>query len=213
MTAARRVGVFGGTFDPPHFGHLVIADRAREQLRLDTVLFVPSAQPPHKRGQRVTDVGARIAMTRLAVRGAPAFRVATLETRRAGPSYMVDTLRELHRSMPGARFWLILGEDGLNEFHTWHEPADILRQATLAVARREGGETPGRDARAHAARPRSTAAARIGRGRMVWLDTPSLAVASREIRARLRAGRTARYLVPDAVLRYARRHSLYGGRT
>jgi nicotinate-nucleotide adenylyltransferase len=203
MSGARRVGVFGGTFDPPHLGHLAIAERAREQLRLDLVLFVPSARPPHKRGRAVSDVQARIAMTRLAVRGHPAFRVSTLETRRAGPSYTVDTLRDLRRDLPGARFWLVLGEDGLEEFHAWHDPDGIRRLATLAVARRPPGR--GGAARATGRRPRRGADA----PRVVWLDAPRLEVSSRAIRARLRAGGSARYLVPDAVLRYAARNGLY----
>jgi nicotinate-nucleotide adenylyltransferase len=187
----RRIGLFGGTFDPPHAGHLAIAECAREQLRLDLVLFVPAGTPPHKRGRRMSSAAVRVAMTRLAVRGNRAFRVSTLEVRRAGPSFTVDTLRDLRAAFPGARLYLILGEDSLDDFRTWHEPEAIATLATLAVARR-----PGRSRR----RPP---------GRVVWLDNPGLDLSSSGIRASVRAGRSVRYLVPDAVAAYIGRRQLY----
>jgi nicotinate-nucleotide adenylyltransferase len=191
----RRVGLFGGTFDPPHAGHLAIAEWAREQLRLDRVLFVPAGTPPHKRGRRRSSARCRVAMTRLAVRGNPAFRVSTLETRRAGPSFTVDTLRALRASFPKARLFLIMGEDSLDDFRTWHEPGAIVALATLAVARRPG-------------RPRTRR--RPPRG-VVWLDNPGLDLSSSVIRARVRAGRSVRYLVPDTVAEHIRRRRLYRG--
>ena len=96
----RRIGLFGGTFDPPHFGHLVLAEWARVRLRLDRVVFVPAGTPPHKRGRRLTDAALRVALTRLAVRGNPAFTVSGFEARRTGPSFTVDTLRHLHARQP-----------------------------------------------------------------------------------------------------------------
>lgn len=189
----RRIGLFGGTFDPPHAGHLAIAEWAREQLRLDRVLFVPAGTPPHKRGRRMSSAAARVAMTRLAVRGHPAFRVSTLEVRRAGPSFTADTLRDLHAAFPGARLFLIMGEDSLDDFRTWHEPGAIAALATLAVARRPD-------------RPRTRP--RPPRG-VVWLDNPGLDLSSSGIRARARAGRSVRYLVPDAVAAYMVRRRLY----
>src|SRR5437867_11074451 len=99
----RRIGLFGGTFDPPHLGHLAIAERARDRLRLDQVIFMPSGTPPHKRGAVISPAAARVAMTRLAVRDNPAFLVCTLETRRRGASYTVDTLRMLRAEHPRVR--------------------------------------------------------------------------------------------------------------
>ena len=192
----RRIGLFGGTFDPPHAGHLAIAEWAREQLRLDRVLFVPAGTPPHKRGRRMSSAATRIAMTRLAVRGNPAFRASTLEARRAGPSFTADTLRSLRRSFPDARLFLIMGEDSLDDFGTWHEPGAIAALATLAVARRPGPRGPKR---------------RAPRG-VVWLGNPGLDLSSSAIRARARAGRSLRYLVPDAVAAYIARRRLYRGR-
>ncbi len=194
----RRIGLFGGTFDPPHFGHLALAEWAREQLRLDRVLFVPAGAPPHKRARRLSSVAARVAMTRLAVRGNPAFRLSQLEVRRRGPSFTVDTLRAVRAGHPGAEVFLLMGEDSLDDFRTWHEPAAIRGLARLAVARRPGGR-------------RRTPARGIARG-LIWLDNPGLELSSSAIRARARAGRSVRYLVPDAVARYLARHRLYRSR-
>ena len=188
----RRIGLFGGTFDPPHAGHLAIAEWARERLRLDRVLFVPAGTPPHKRGRRRSSAKARVAMTRLAVRGNPAFRASTLEVRRAGPSFTVDTLRDLRLAFPGARLYLIMGEDSLDDFRTWHEPGAIVALATLAVAQRPGRPRPRHPSRG-----------------VVWLDNPGLDLSSSGIRARVRAGRSVRYLVPDAVAAYIARRRLY----
>ena len=194
----RRIGLFGGTFDPPHFGHLALAEWAREQLRLDRVLFVPAGAPPHKRARRLSSVAARVAMTRLAVRGNPAFRLSQLEVRRRGPSFTVDTLRAVRSGLPGVEVFLLMGEDSLDDFRTWHEPAAIRGLARLAVARRPGGR-------------RRTPARGIARG-LIWLDNPGLELSSSAIRARARAGRSVRYLVPDAVARYLARHRLYRSR-
>jgi len=194
----RRIGLFGGTFDPPHFGHLALAEWAREQLQLDRVLFVPAGAPPHKRARRLSSVAARVAMTRLAVRGNPAFRLSQLEVRRRGPSFTVDTLRAVRAADPGVEVFLLMGEDSLDDFRTWHEPAAIRGLARLAVARRPGGR-------------RRTPARGIARG-LIWLDNPGLELSSSAIRARARAGRSVRYLVPDAVARYLARHRLYRSR-
>ena len=213
-----RIGLFGGTFDPPHFGHLALAEWARERLRLDRVLFVPAGSPPHKRDRRLSGTAARVAMTRLAVRGNDAFRLWTLEVRRRGPSFTVDTLRALRAAHPRARLFLLMGEDSLDDFRSWHEPAAIRGLATLAVARRPGarGGAP-REAwsgsgarlprRAHAGAWSESGVRRVPG--VVWLDNPGLEVSSSAIRARVRAGRSVRYLVPDAVAAYLVRHRLY----
>jgi nicotinate-nucleotide adenylyltransferase len=186
--------MFGGTFDPPHVAHLVLAERAREQLNLDRVVFVPAARPPHKAAGSVSDAGVRLAMTRLAVRGNPAFGVSRHEVLRGGTSFTVDTLRALKRAYPRARLYLLIGADSLADFHTWREPDAIRRLATLVVA----------------GRPRARSAG-AGRGpRFVRLDGPALDVSSSEIRARLERGLSVRYLVPDAVVRYAVRRGVYG---
>ncbi len=192
-----RVGVFGGTFDPPHVGHLALAEWARDELALDRVWFVPAGLPPHKRGERRSDAKHRLAMIRAAVRGHAGFEVSTLELERSGPSYTVDTLLEFARRDPRAERFLIVGGDMFDLFPKWRAPELILALATLVVALRPG-----------ARRPRRSRWDEVGRG-VRWLDNPALEVSSSAIRERAAAGRSLRYLVPDAVARYAERHALY----
>jgi len=193
----RRVGLFGGTFDPPHLGHLAVAEAARDQLGLERVVFMPAGTPPHKHRRDLSRAETRVAMTRLAVRGQPAFTVSTVEARRRGPSFTVDTLSQMQRRHPRARLYLILGADSLDDFANWHAPREILALATLAVATR-----PGASGRTPRGLPK--------RG-VAWLDNPGLAVSSSAIRERARQGRSLRYLVPDAVARFIVRHRLYRG--
>jgi len=183
--------VFGGTFDPPHLAHLAIAEWAADALRLERVLFVPAGQPPHKSKSALSAAAHRLAMTRLAVRGNARFAVATLELSRPGPSYTVDTLRALQARFPLARLHLIMGADMLADVPNWHEAGALGDLATLVVAGRPGGR-----------------ARRPWRG-VVMLDNPPLLIASHAVRTRVREGRSVRYLVPDAVLRYIARHRLY----
>jgi nicotinate-nucleotide adenylyltransferase len=193
-----RIGIFGGTFDPPHVGHLAIAEWARDRLKLDRVLFVPAGQPPHKRRPTMSSPEERLAMTRLAVRGHPAFRVSTLEVGSNGPSFTANTIRRLIRARPTDRLYLLIGGDSLDDFRTWRDYEDILAHATLAVADRPGA---GRDgARAWAKR----------RG-AVWVGNPGLDISSSMVRDLARSGRSVRYLVPDAVARHIERRRLYRG--
>jgi nicotinate-nucleotide adenylyltransferase len=205
VTAARarsapRLGVFGGTFDPPHLAHLAVAERAREQLRLERVVFVPAADPPHKRARAKTPFRQRLAMTRLAIRGHAGFAVSDLESRRPGPSYTVETLRAMRRRHPRHELVLVLGADSLADLRGWRDPQAILGLARIAVAPRPpGGGRP---------RLRWPAGAR---GRVTRLDCPLLDVSSSDLRARARRGESLRYLVPDAVAAYVRRRRLYRG--
>lgn len=204
MTAARRprgkrirrLGIFGGTFDPPHVGHLALAEWAREELRLDRVLFVPAGTPPHKRAARA-GAAHRLAMTRAAVRGNASFAISTVETRRTGPSYTADTVAALAEAHPGAELWLLMGADMYATFDQWARPSEIASLAALAVALRPGAEAP-----------RASRAAKRGRG-VRWLGNPALEVSSSAVRERARRGASLRYLVPDAVARYVAKHRLY----
>lgn len=189
-----RLGLFGGSFDPPHVAHLALAERAREQLDLDRVIFMPAGSPPHKSDRVLAPARDRLRMTRLAVRGNSAFAVSTIETRRRGASYTIETLRALAATEPRARWFLVIGEDSLEDFDHWHEPEAILELATLAVAPRPRA---GPRRRRRASR------------RLVWLETPALEISSSAIRERVRAGRSVRYLVPDAIASYLGRHRLY----
>ena len=196
---ASRVGVFGGTFDPPHYGHLALAEWARAELDLDQVLFVPAGLPPHKRRGEISPARHRVAMTRLAVRGNPAFAVSTLETRRSGPSFTADTVCALAAERQRSELHLLMGADMFATFDDWRRPEEIVSRAVLVIAMRPG-------VRRHQSRW-----SRRGRG-VVWLDNPGFEVSSRALRERARAGLPLRYLVPEAVARYVIRHRLYRGR-
>src|SRR5207244_4892394 len=129
-------GVFGGTFDPVHVGHLILAEQCREQGRLDMVLFVPAARPPHKEEVALTPFDKRVEMLALAISGQPAFRIEELERDRPGPSFTIETLTELQKQRPGDELCFIIGSDSLNELASWYQPRRILELAELAVVER-----------------------------------------------------------------------------
>ena len=193
----------GGTFDPIHLGHLAVAEQARETLDLEAVLFMVAADPPHKQGQRISPAADRVAMVELAVAGNPGFRVSRFELDRPGPSWSVDTVTVLAaradvegREPPV----LIISAEALAGFPTWREPERILDRCRVAVVPRNT-TTPD---------PGWIAATFPGReDRFVLLDGPRLGHAATDIRARVAAGRSIRYLVPRAVEAYIRDHQLY----
>ena len=197
MSRAERLGVFGGTFDPVHVGHLIMAQEALRKLRLDRVLFVPASRPAHKRSRAIASVEHRVHMLRLAVRAEPRFEVSTLEAERGGVSFTVDTLERLaERDAPSLFF--LMGQDSLEDFPTWRDPERIARLARLAVVPRGDGPLP----RVRAAL----------RGRVSLLDPPRIGISSSEIRSRLKRGLSVRWWMPDAALRYAMEKGLYGSR-
>ena len=197
-----RVGLLGGTFNPPHLAHLVCAQEAYLQLELERVLIVPARVPPHKPVDDEPGIDHRLELCRLAIAGDERFEICDLEAGREGPSYTVDTLEELHSQMPDSQLFLIVGADVAVGFSKWREPERVLSMATLAVAERPGtsrsdvertlGELPGGDA------------AR-------FFDMPEIGISSTMLRERVRAGESTRYLTPDAVRDYIDRHNLYGG--
>jgi nicotinate-nucleotide adenylyltransferase len=193
------IGVMGGTFDPIHVGHLAIGEEAREALALDTVLFVPAGQPPHKPAGSVTSVEHRLAMVELAIADNPAFELSRIEIERPGPSYTVDTVEALARD--GDDLVLILSAETVAELHSWHKPERLFEAAKMAVVPREGYPAPD---------PAWLAAAFPGReGRVTYLEGPRLGLSSTAIRARVAAGRSIRYLVPDMVGAYIADKQLY----
>ena len=142
--SGRRIGILGGTFDPPHLGHLLIAETARVALDLESVLFVPAGEPWLKSGQRITPASHRLHMVRIAVADNPRFCVSDCEIRRTGATYTVDTLRELRRAYPDdTELFFIVGSDVLDHFHRWKEPDEILALCRLAVIERPGGPADG----------------------------------------------------------------------
>jgi len=200
-----RLGVLGGTFDPPHVGHLILAEEARTRLQLERVLFVPAGDPWRKAGQEITPIDHRLAMVRLMLASDPYFEVSTLEVERAGPSYTVDTLEALHEQHgPRLELYFIVGEDALRDLPYWKDPARILSLARLAVASRPGGS--------ESAVVDLEAAVPGLSERIIPLPMPAIDISSTALRERARAGLGLRYLVPLAVEEYIRRHGLYGGK-
>lgn len=190
-----RLGIYGGTFDPPHLGHLVVASDACDALALDRVLWVPSAEHPFKRGRVRTPAATRLELVRAAVAGDPRFEACDLELRRAGPSYTVDTLREIAAARPGAELFLLVGADVLRELPAWREAHEVARLATLVVMGRGGmGTLP-------AGSPFAATAVPVTR----------VDISATELRGRVAAGRSIRYLVPEAVRTLVERDGLYRG--
>ncbi len=187
-----RLGVYGGAFDPPHLGHLVAASDACDALALDRLLWIPSAVHPLKPVRTAPRV--RLEMVRAAIQGDPRFQADDLELRRTGPSYTVDTLRALRAREPGAELFFLTGADNLADLPRWREPEEIARLATLAVVSREGEALPPEPAYPAVA----VAVTRVD-------------VSSTEVRRRVAAGRSIRYLVPEAVRAVIERERLYGG--
>jgi len=194
----RKLGVLGGTFHPIHYGHLQIAEEAREHFALDAVLFMPAGEPPHKpRGQATAE--QRFLLAELATADNLRFAVSRLEIDRPGPSYTADTLQALREQYPAVELYLIIGADMAMDFPSWRDPARILTLAHLVAATRPG--VPEARLRRHLATP-----AMHG---VELLVAPGLAISSTELRRRVREGKSLRYLTPDAVIRFIEKEGLY----
>ena len=190
-----RLGIFGGTFDPPHLGHLVVAGDVWETLGLDRLFFVPARLPPHRTGEMLTDPSIRLEMVREAVRGDPRFAASDVEVTREGPSFTVDTLRHFRDRHAEARLFVILGVDQFARIATWHEADRVVRLARMVVFAR-GGERPSEVDPGMDADYRFVAVTRID-------------ISSSEVRNRVGAGRSIRHLVPGGVGRIIGREGLY----
>ena len=196
-----RVGVFGGTFDPVHFGHLILAEQCREQGRLDEVLVRPAPRPPQK-PQPSARFDQRVEMLALALAGNPVFRIDEIEKDREGPSYTTDTLAELRRRRPGDEFWLLVGSDTFRSAF-WYERR-LVEMAGLLVMDRPGSPAP--DGRELGGR---LAPAADRPPRLVVVEAPRIDIASRDLRRRAAEGRRLRYLLPRAVECYVHDRRLY----
>ncbi|HEX7880308.1 MAG TPA: nicotinate-nucleotide adenylyltransferase [Candidatus Eisenbacteria bacterium] len=190
------IGVFGGTFDPIHWGHLVLAQEAMNAAGLERILFVPSAVPPHKQGRELTSWKHRMAMVRLAVDGIPGFEVSDVESDPGRPHYSLDTLERLAEHHPGDRLSFIIGSDSLLEMPGWRSPSAIVERWPLVVLARPGFD-------AAPATPAYTT-------NMTLVDGVQVTVSSTLIRRRLAGGQKVNFLLPDTVIEYARRNGLYG---
>ncbi len=200
-----RLGVFGGTFDPIHNGHVVIAGHVLAELELAAVLFVPAGRPWFRDGRPLTDVGHRLEMTRLAIADNDQFEISDMEALRSGPTYTIDTLMDLRQEMgEGVELVLILGMDALNELHRWRKPGDVLDMATVVGVTRVGVEAVARDALESIREGAS--------GEVVIVEGPRVDISAADVRRRMASGLSVRGLVPHAVADYARRHGLYGAK-
>ena len=192
--------MFGGSFDPVHMGHLIMAEAARETLNLDLVLFVPAAVQPLKQGLAVTSPEHRAAMIERAIENNPAFALSCLEVDRPGPSYTVDTLRLIRQSYLQADLWFILGADALLSFPRWLDPQGILAEARLAVIRRPG-----------VLLDLSSISDRLPHieDAVDWVEAPLIGISATDIRRRAASGLSLRYRVPEPVREYISANRLY----
>ena len=198
--AIARVGLLGGTFNPPHIGHLICAQQAREQLGLDVVLLVPAGKPPHKTVDGDPGAEARLALCQAAVASDDALGVSDIEVRRAGPSYTAETLREMNEQRPGDELTFIVGADMAESLPTWRDPREVLRLARFAVAERAGTR---REDIAATLSPLDPG------GRVTFFDMPRLDISSTVLRRRAGAGLSLRHYVPDAVAAEISTRGLY----
>ena len=190
-----RLGVFGGTFDPIHIGHLVLAESAREQLDLGRVIFVPAGEPWRKADREVSSAEDRLEMVRLAIADHPAFEASSVEIEREGPSYTFETLESLAAANPDAELFFIMGTDTLHDVPNWRSPERIVELSTFAVAARPGALR--------------TEAAEGLPADIVTIQMPEIGISASEIRERAAAGQSFRYLVPAPVAEYMSNAALY----
>ena len=189
------IGLFGGSFNPPHTAHCLVAETVRDQFGLDAIWWIPSHRPPHKKEAGLASSAHRLAMTKLITEEHAAFDASDIEIRREGISYTVDTLRTVQDGHPDTDFQLILGSDSLRDFGSWHCPEEIVERVPIIVYKRPGAISSVVD-------PRFANEVRFA-------DAPLLEIAGTEIRARRRKGRSIRYFVPELVRTYIHEHDLY----
>jgi nicotinate-nucleotide adenylyltransferase len=198
-----RLGVFGGSFDPIHYGHLLLAECCRDMRRLDCVLFMPTAVPPHKQDCVLSPAEHRVAMVELAIGGNPAFAVSRYEVERGGVNYTVDTLTHLHAEQPEAELFFLMGADMLVDLPHWRRAPQVCTLALPIVVRRGPAEPDFEGLRAIATPDR------VEEIRRHQVEMPAMALSSTEIRRRVAAGQSIRYQTPAAVEQYLLAHGLY----
>lgn len=197
----RNIGIMGGTFNPIHFAHLILAENAFEQCHLDEVMFLPARNPVYKSKEEIASDADRLAMVKMAISGNPAFYVSTLELERNGATYTIDTLNELHKKQE-ANYYFILGGDSLFQIETWKQPKDILRLCHLVAAVRQQDGIAALKEKAEQLRQKYQA-------QITLLDTPYLDISSSMLRKRISQKQSIRYFLPDSVMFYIKEHQLY----
>ncbi|WP_216828994.1 nicotinate-nucleotide adenylyltransferase [Alkalihalobacterium elongatum] len=189
----RKIGILGGTFDPPHIGHLLIAQEVLEQCKLDEIWFMPANIPPHKKTNDVSSINDRIEMVTKAIEGKEQFILSTVELERNGPSYTVDTLKELKTKLPDVEFYFIIGGDMIEQLHTWERIDELFEYVTFVGLQRPGYSQP-----------------TMYEDKMKLLTIPQVDISSTDIRERLKKGRSIRYFVPEQVRHFIEERELYG---
>lgn len=190
-----NIGIFGGTFNPPHLGHLIVAEHVRETAGVDKIIFVPSFISPHKQAGEEKDAPARLEMVRLALKDNPQFEVSDIELQRKGTSFTFETVETIHANHPNDSLFFLIGMDNFIDFHSWKFPERIVQHAKLIVMNRPSYR------RASTPLPFTESA--------IFVDVPNIEISSSEIRAAVKAHRSIRYLVPPAVEEYITAHRLY----
>ena len=187
LTGAKKIGIFGGTFDPVHIGHMIIAEAVRERADLDVIIFIPSAHPPHKNHELMFTRRQRYEMLEEAIKGNPGFTISDIEMKREGLSYTVDTLREIKKDLPAdSELYFIVGRDNLYEIEMWKNPQEIIDECTILVADRVCGN--------HKDTPEWL------KSKTKIITAPLIEISSSEIRQRIRDKKNIRHMVPDAVM-------------
>ncbi len=195
MARARKIGILGGTFDPIHLGHLVLAEQVKEKLKLDQVIFIPCFRSPHKTRQKLSPAKDRFHMTQLALEGNSGFLVSDIELKRKGLSYTVDTLRQLKETYPNSQMYFLTGSDVVHEFDAWKDPKQIYKLAKVVIATRPGFDEF--DRRSRFAK------------KSIVVPITGIDVSSSEIRRRVKKGKSIRYLVHSGVENYIKKKNLY----
>ena len=197
----NRIGLFGGTFDPPHLGHLILASEAQSQLELKRLLWILTPEPPHKQDHLITSIEHRLAMVELAIKDNPAFELSRVELDRPGPHYTLDTIKLIAEQNPNADIIPIIGEDSLRDLPTWHQSQELVYACHWIGVMRRPNDEPNLDALEHEL-PGITS-------KIHYVDAPLMEIASREIRSRIANGRSVRYYLPTPVYEYIEQHQLY----
>lgn len=186
----RRVGIIGGTFNPPHMGHLIMAQQVGDQLGLDEVRFMPDAQPPHVDEKKTIPAQDRANMVQRAIADNPLFKLETAELKRGGKSYTYDTMKALKARHPETQYYFIIGGDMVDYLHTWSHIDELVKLVTFVGIKRTGYPT-------------------TSQYPVIWVDAPLIDISSTQIRHKVSQGHTVRYLVPDTVAAYIKEHQLY----
>lgn len=197
----KRIGIFGGTFDPPHLGHLILAEESLDQLGLDRLYWVLTPDPPHKRAQRLTPIEIRCLLVKAAIRNNKSFQFSRADLDRPGPHYTVDTVKIIKKQNPSAEIFYLIGGDSLHDFPNWFHPHELLGQLTGLGVMRRPGDKVNMDQLENAL-PGVT-------NKLIFIDAPLLEIASNEIRKRISFNKPYRYYLPDSVYKIIEKNNYY----